>query len=52
VLTGMLLKLSVNPSSNNFINPPAWCMPLCLDQATRSMLLKALPTLDDIDIAV
>jgi hypothetical protein len=52
VLTGMLLKLSVNPSSNNFINPSAWCMPLCLDQATRSMLLKALPTLDDIDIAV
>jgi hypothetical protein len=27
-------------------------MPLCLDQATRSLLLKELPTLDNIDIAV
>jgi hypothetical protein len=53
VLTGMLSKLSINPSSADFINPsppPAWCMPLCLDQATRSLPLKELPTLDDIDI--
>jgi hypothetical protein len=31
VLTGMLLKLSIDPSSADFINPPVWCMPLCLD---------------------
>jgi hypothetical protein len=51
VLTGLLSKLSVDPSSAGFINPPTWCMPLCLDQAMRSQLLKELPTLDDIDIA-
>jgi hypothetical protein len=52
VRTGMLSKLSIDPSSNDFINPPVRCTPLCLDQATRSLLLKELPTLDDIDIAV
>jgi hypothetical protein len=25
-------------------------MPICLDQAVRSLLLKKMPTLDDIDI--
>jgi hypothetical protein len=51
VLTGMLSKLSIDLSSADFINPLARCMPLCLDQATRSLLLKEFPTLDDIDIA-
>jgi hypothetical protein len=50
VLTKMLSKLSIDPSSGNFINPLAPCIPLCLDQATRSLLLKELPTLEDIDI--
>jgi hypothetical protein len=50
VLTGMLSKLSVDPSSGDFINPLAPCIPLCLDQAMRSMLFKEFPTLDDIDI--
>jgi hypothetical protein len=52
VLAGMLQKLSIDPSSNDFTNPRARCTPLCLDQATRSLLLKELPTLDDIDIVV
>jgi hypothetical protein len=52
VRTGMLSKLNIDPSSNDFINPPVRCTPLCLDQATRSLLLKELPTLDDIDIAL
>jgi hypothetical protein len=47
----MLSKLSVDLSSVDFINPPARCMSLCLDQATKSLMLKELPTLDDIDIA-
>jgi hypothetical protein len=51
VLTGMLSKRSIDPSSADFINHPAWCMPLCLDQAVRLLLLKELPPLDDIDIA-
>jgi hypothetical protein len=52
VLARMLQKLSFDPSSDDFINPSARCMPLCLDQATRLLLLKELPTLDYIDIAV
>jgi hypothetical protein len=52
VLTGMLSKQSVDSSLGDFINPPVQCMPLCLDQAMRSLLLKELPTLDDIDITV
>jgi hypothetical protein len=43
VLAGMLLKLSIDPSSDDFTNPSVWCMPLCLDQAMRSLLLKELP---------
>jgi hypothetical protein len=51
VLTGMLSKLSVDPYSGDFINPPVSWIPLCLNQAERSLLLKELPMLDDIDIA-
>jgi hypothetical protein len=50
VLAGMLLKLSVDPSSGNFINLLTPCMPIFLDPAMRSLLLKEMPTLDDIDI--
>jgi hypothetical protein len=49
---GMLTKLSSDPSSSDFINPPVAFMPICLDQALRSQLLKEMPTLDDIDIVV
>jgi hypothetical protein len=49
---GMLTKLSSDPSSSDFINPPVAFMPICLDQALRSQLLKEMPTLYDIDIAV
>jgi hypothetical protein len=51
VLDGMLSKLSVDPSSGDFINPLVPCMPICLYQAVRSLLLKEMLTLDDIDIA-
>jgi hypothetical protein len=52
VLDTMLSKLSTDPSCIGFITPPAHCMPICMDRAARSLLLKAMPTLDDIDIAV
>jgi hypothetical protein len=52
VLEAMLSKMSVNPSSDDFINPPSPCMPIFLDQAASSQLLKGMPTLDDIDIEV
>jgi hypothetical protein len=50
VLTEMQSKLSIDPSSASFIKPLARCMPLCLDQAVRSQLLKELPMPDNIDI--
>jgi hypothetical protein len=51
VLETMLSKLSTNPSSIDFITPPAHCMPICMNQAARSLLLKVMPLLDDINIA-
>jgi hypothetical protein len=48
----MLSKLCSNPVSDDFINPPPSYLPIFMDQATRSKLLKEMPTLDDIDVAV
>jgi hypothetical protein len=50
VLYSMLLKMSTDPFSGDFINPLVPCMPICLEQTVRSLLLKKMPTLDDIDI--
>jgi hypothetical protein len=44
------MRLSVDPSSGNFINPPVPCMPIFLDPAVSSQLLKEMPMLDNIDI--
>jgi hypothetical protein len=52
VLDTMMGKLSPNRISPNFIIPPVACAPICLDQSTRTKLLKELPTLDYIDITV
>jgi hypothetical protein len=52
VLDLMLSKLSTDPSFIDFITPPAHCMPINMNQAARSLLLKAMLTLDNIDIAV
>jgi hypothetical protein len=52
VLDAMLSKLSSDPISADFVNPPLPCMLIFLDQATRSKLLKEMPTLDNIDITV
>jgi hypothetical protein len=48
----MLVKLSSDLNSDIFVNPPPLCMPIFLDQAVRSQLLKKMPTLDNIDVAV
>jgi hypothetical protein len=48
VLEAMLTKLS----SDDFVNPPLLCMPIYLDQAARLLLLKQMPTLDNIDVVV
>jgi hypothetical protein len=44
-------KLSPDPSSHDFITPPASYQPLYMDQAMRSMLLVAMPSMDDVSIA-
>jgi hypothetical protein len=46
-----LSKLSTNPSSIDFITHLEKCPPICMNQAVRSLLLKALSTLEDINIA-
>jgi hypothetical protein len=43
-------KLSPDPSSHDFITPPASCQPLCMDQAVRMLLLVAMPSMDDVGI--
>jgi hypothetical protein len=48
----MLTKLSSDLNSDDFVNPPLLCMPIYLDQATRLLLLKQMPTLDNIDVVV
>jgi hypothetical protein len=52
VLEAMLMKLSIDANSDDFINPPPLCKPIFLDQVVRSLRLKQMPTLDDIDVAV
>jgi hypothetical protein len=52
VLEAMLSKLSFGPVSEDFVNPPPSCMPICLDQAMRSALLKDIPTLDNTDVTM
>jgi hypothetical protein len=52
VLGTLLARLSLDPSSINFVTPLAAYAPMCSDQATLMRLLRELPTLDDIDITV
>jgi hypothetical protein len=51
-LAHVMGKLSPNPSSYNFITPPASCQPLCFDQPARTLLLVVMPSMDDIGIAL
>jgi hypothetical protein len=50
VLGTVLSKLSTDPSSSHFTDHPALCTPLCMNHATRMLLLKQIPILDDIYI--
>jgi hypothetical protein len=52
MLGTLLVRLSPDLSSVDFVTPPTACAPMCLDQAAWTRLLRELPTLDDIDIAV
>jgi hypothetical protein len=52
VLDMMLSKLSSSPTSEDAINPPLSYLPIFMDQVMRSKLLKEMPMLDNIDIAM
>jgi hypothetical protein len=49
-LATMLSKLSPDPSFADFTTHPEHYLPIYTNQAARSLLLKAVLTLDDIDI--
>jgi hypothetical protein len=44
-------KLSLDPSSHDFITPPLPYYPLCMDQTARMLLLVVMPLMDDVGIA-
>jgi hypothetical protein len=52
VLDTMLSKLCSNLITDDFINPLLSCLPIFMDKAVRSKLLKEMPTLDNIDVTV
>lgn len=52
VLMTLLGKLSPDPSPTDFITPPLVGAALCSEQAMRMRLLRELPTLNKISIAV
>jgi hypothetical protein len=51
VLVLVMGKPSPDPSSHDFVTPSASCQPHSMDQAARSMLLVAMPSMDDVNIA-
>jgi hypothetical protein len=50
-LVFMMGKMCPDPSSHDFTTPPASCQPLYVYQVVRSMLLVAMPSIDDVGIA-
>jgi hypothetical protein len=52
LLAACLKALTTDQFSTELAAPPASCGAICLDQAVRTALLAAMPTLDNIDIAV
>jgi hypothetical protein len=50
VLGTLLVRLSPNPSSVDFVTPPVAYAPMCSDQATQMRLQRELLMLDDINI--
>jgi hypothetical protein len=52
MLDTLLSRLSSGPISDDLINSPPSYLPIFMDHAERSKLLKMMPTLDDIDVTV
>jgi hypothetical protein len=51
VLALVMGKLSPDSSSHDFVTPPVSYQPLCMGQVVRSLLLVAMPSMDDVGIA-
>jgi hypothetical protein len=45
-----LMKLTPELFSTDLVAPLAACQPICMDQAARTMLLRTMPMLDDVNI--
>jgi hypothetical protein len=52
LLAACLKALTTDQFSAELATPPASCRAICMDQAARTALVVAMPTLDDVDIAV
>jgi hypothetical protein len=52
LLAACLKALTTDQFSTELATPPASCGAICKDQAARTALLAAMPTLDNVDIAV
>jgi hypothetical protein len=52
LLAACLKALTTDQFSAELATPPASCGAICMDHAVRTALLVAMPTLDDVDIAV
>jgi hypothetical protein len=52
LLAACLKVLTTDQFSAELVTPPASCGAICMDQAARTALLVAMPTLDDVDITV
>jgi hypothetical protein len=52
VLDALLSKLCSDLITDYLIKPPPSCLPIFMDQAPRSKLLKEMPTLDVIDVTM
>jgi hypothetical protein len=52
LLAACLKALTIDQFSAELATPPASCGAICMDQVARTALLAAMPTLDDVDIAV
>jgi hypothetical protein len=52
LLAASLKALTMNQFSAELVVPPVVCDPICVNQVARTTLLAAMPTLDDVDIAL
>jgi hypothetical protein len=50
LLAASLKALTMDQSSTELVTPAAFCEPLCVNQAARTMMLVIMPTLNDVGI--